>query len=155
MNIIARYRALAIWNKLGAVGSIASIVSIPLALILTAFPIWYAARTPPEISTKRKAPIVTFTDGKHASIGFGFITHIEKEDAITVFKMVGSADKAREFVVPSVASALIAELEKRTMSQARQNRLEIERDLQVRLRPEFTRVGLTLDAISINEIDEL
>lgn len=106
-------------------------------------------------SVRRKAPVVSFLDGKKAIVEFSVTTHIEKEDAAIVVVTCGSADKARDSLDGKVVSFLIAELEKITLAEARENRSKIEQHLVESLTPFFKKVGLTLDHFSLLEFKKI
>jgi len=174
MKLTQRYRRLNIWNRLGAWGSIASIASIPLALVLAVAPLFFSGIStdsttiikkplPHPIKNKneiarhnnRQAPTIIFRDGKKAIVSFGLTDHIEEEDAPVVLLTCGTAEKARDSVEAKILSSLIAALEKRTLFEVRQNRSEIEHKLVKTLAPFFKKVGLTLDHFSLLEFHEI
>ncbi len=171
MNLLQRYQRLTIWNRLGTWGSIASIVSVPLAVVLAvasiAVPLWIAGRKSPpaidmprttaqhEVPVKRRAPTVSFADGRRATVGFTVTTHIEDTDASTLVVTCGTEENARNSLDGRVLSSVIAQMEKRSLSEARGMRSQIGQDLVASLSPNFKKVGLTLDDISLTEITEL
>ena len=103
---------------------------------------------------QRKAPIITFVDGQKAAVDFSVTSHIEAEDAPLVVVTCGSAENARDSLDPQILSSVIAELETRTLLQARQDRQKIEESIIERLAPLFKKVGLTLDSVSLLEFRE-
>jgi hypothetical protein len=103
---------------------------------------------------QKNVPTVTFIDGQKAIVDFSVTFHVKAEDAPLVIAACGSEDKARDILDPKVISSIIAELETRTLLQARQDRQKIEQSLIERLAPPFKKVGLTLDNVSLREFRE-
>jgi len=176
MNLLTRYRRLSFWNRVGAWGSIASIISIPLAIKLVLIPLLFfsdGTKTPhgnsqekgvmgqsrPQPSSqnpvKRTAPIVTFRDGQKASIGISITTHVEEHDVLLIVTKSGSREAATASLESKVVSSAISQLETKTLPQARQERKEIELNLHKELYPLFKNAGLTLDYISLLEFQEV
>ena len=108
----------------------------------------------PQESIQRKAPTVAFVDGRKAVVAFSLTSHIEVGDEALVVFTCGSADNARDSLDDKVVSSIIAELETRTLLQARQDRQKMEQSLIERLAPLFKKVGLTLDNVSLLEFHE-
>jgi len=106
-------------------------------------------------AVQRKAPVVTFIDGKKAIIEFSVTFHIEEDDASLVVVTCGNADRARESLDAKVVSSVINELEIRTLREARQSRSDIENKLIQTLGPRFKKFGLTLDNFSLLEFREI
>ncbi len=98
-----------------------------------------------------KAPTVLFSDGGRASVDLSVSFHVAPADAPLVISSVGSIDKVKEVLQPQIIGTVLAVLEPLSLTNAREHRGELERNIEDQLRPSFRKIGITLDRFSLRE----
>lgn len=101
------------------------------------------------------APIVTFSDGTKAAIEFAVATSVKEYNAPIVVVRAGSRELALRVLDPVTESAVIALMESTTLGEARRNRNVLQDSLVAQLKPKFLFYGITLDALSLKEFNEV
>jgi len=179
MTIRQRYKRLSIWNKVAFCGSVVSIIGFAILIWQLVTPkatdmpstALANATTTKSLSDLQKpitavfhvgrrglrvAPTATFRDKSRAVVVFSYTTHIETtNNVLSAVAMAGGADEPNYALDSKVISTVLSTLEPLTLAEARLRRKEMEKSIEDELRPLFSRLGLTLDAVAIIEIREI
>jgi len=99
------------------------------------------------------APLVTFRDGVRCYVNFAVVSHILDEDAAKVVAYSGGADNARAALEAPTVAAVLAVMEPMTYAEVRARRTATEERLLAALAPKYKALGLTLDSVSLKEIN--
>jgi hypothetical protein len=99
-------------------------------------------------------PIATFRDGR-AHVGFSMNYHVEPSDAPLAVLTFGEINRVPEVLNSKVTSVVLAVLEPLSLTEARSRRPELEREIKERLRVELKKMGITIDGISLTEIEPI
>jgi SPFH domain / Band 7 family len=103
----------------------------------------------------RQAPTVVFSDGRRAIVEFAVTIHIEQSNAAKFVAAVGNIAKANEVLTPRMISTVLASLEPIIFADAVRRRRGLEIDIETRLKPYFSDLGITLDAFSFQNFTRI